>query len=915
VARTFAGFEILQKVGQGGMGAVYKAFDPKLKRIVALKVMNPGVASPEAYARFEREIRVISRLRHPNIVRLFQVGQHKNRVWFTMDYIEGQTLAELIEQAKTMPEREELVHHLATIARAVHYAHEQGIIHRDLKPSNIIIDENGSPVLTDFGLAKEMGAGGTVTIDGQAIGSVHYMSPEQARGELDKIGPASDVWSLGALLYEILTGRPPFDGPTPAAILRNVLREDPTPPRRLNRAIPRALEAICLKCLAKDPEPRYAGAEPLAEDIDHYLAGEWIAAKRRDVVGRLLRTTRSHPWAIPVAGLAAVFAAIGLAFLFVQHEMVPRKAQAQQEAHERASPGAVPPGAVARKAEAQQKTRELAQAEARISSYYCPNWVFSIAASGDEVWWGVYGGVFQADLLSGVKTFYPAQGHVSAITRDEQGQWWFGIGGGALAHFDGHVFRMHKAPVWSPTTMVSAVAIDAEGRKWLGSSRGACCFDGETWKTYTTKDGLAHNRVGGIAVDGEGRLWFSAGRGGVSCFDGETWKTYTTKDGLAHNRVLAMAVDGEGRLWFGTPRGVSRFDGKIWKRYTRRDGLADNYVWAIAVDGEGRLWVGTPGDGLSCFDGETWTAFRTPGFLSQLVMAVAVDRAGVKWFGTDRGVSCFDGETWRTYTRMDGLANDYVTSIAVDPAGRVWFGTGSGVSVFDGKSWKTYTPKEGPGNNAVLAIAVDLQGRVWCGSPTEWGARTQEGGVLCFEGEAWKNYRVEDGLASNYVNAVAPDAEGRVWFGCQPETEGIESGGGVSCFDGKSWKTYTKKDGLASNFVKAVAIDRRGRKWFGTAGAGVSCFDGKTWTTYTTKHGLGSNRVYAIVADHEGRVWFGCQPEGDRLGGVSCFDGKTWRTWDWRGSLCEDHVNCLAVDLDGSIWAATMGGVSHIVLY
>jgi len=189
MATTFGKYEIIEKLGEGGMGTVYKGRDPKLDRIVALKVLNPDVASPENYERFRREVRVLTKLRHPGIVRLLTAGVEQDRVYFTMEYIEGQPLTDLISGVRTAQGREALIRALATVARAVHYAHEQGIIHRDLKPSNIIIDASGNPVITDFGLAREIESGHTITAPGAAVGTALYMSPEQAEGDATKIGP------------------------------------------------------------------------------------------------------------------------------------------------------------------------------------------------------------------------------------------------------------------------------------------------------------------------------------------------------------------------------------------------------------------------------------------------------------------------------------------------------------------------------------------------------------------------------------------------------------------------------------------------------------------------------------------------------------------------------------------------------
>ncbi len=279
----FGEYEVLEKLGEGGMGRVYKARQAELDRVVALKVLNPEVSSRQAFERFKREAAVLDRLRHPNIVRLFTMGRVGNRTYFTMDYIDGRSLEELIREAGGPEDRERLVRIVARVARAVHYAHGQGVIHRDLKPSNIIVAEDGTPYITDFGLAREVDAEFTLTMPGTAVGTAAYISPEQAEGDREKVGPRSDVYGLGAMLYEVLTGRPPFEGENPAAVLNAVCTQQVTPPRKLDRTVSRDLEAICQKCLEKEPEERYKSAELAADDLQHALAEETVRARlRRD---------------------------------------------------------------------------------------------------------------------------------------------------------------------------------------------------------------------------------------------------------------------------------------------------------------------------------------------------------------------------------------------------------------------------------------------------------------------------------------------------------------------------------------------------------------------------------------------------------------------------------------------------------
>jgi WD40 repeat protein/tRNA A-37 threonylcarbamoyl transferase component Bud32 len=298
------GYEILEELGRGGMGIVFKARQVKANRVVALKmILSRAHASLEQKVRFQIEAEAIARLQHPNIVQLHEVGEHDGLPFFSLEYCDGGSLDKKTS-GQPLPFREaaELIEKLA---RAVHYAHSRGVVHRDLKPANILLVSGGvvsgessspaahdssltthHPKITDFGLAKQMDAGSDVSRTGAVLGTPSYMAPEQAQGKVHAVGPPVDIHALGTILYEFLTGRPPFRGDSALDTMRRVMNDEPIPPSRLRPGTPRDLETICLKCLRKPPALRYATAEALAEDLHHYLAGEPISARR---VGRLER--------------------------------------------------------------------------------------------------------------------------------------------------------------------------------------------------------------------------------------------------------------------------------------------------------------------------------------------------------------------------------------------------------------------------------------------------------------------------------------------------------------------------------------------------------------------------------------------------------------------------------------------------
>jgi serine/threonine protein kinase len=275
------GYEILSELGRGGMGVVYRAEQTNPPRLVALKLIRDGaLAGPQERARFRVEAEAAARIDHPNVVRIFEIGEHLGLPYFAMELIEGRSLdRRLADQALDGRQSAEL---LRTLAHAVQQAHDQQIVHRDLKPGNILIaDRADEPAIkiTDFGLAKRLDTESTaLTQDGAVLGTASYMAPEQAAGRVHDVGPAADIYALGAILYELLTGRPPFRGDTWNQTIDRVLNDEPERPTRLRSDTPLALETVCLKCLEKSPSRRYTSARDLGDDLDRYLRGESIVA-------------------------------------------------------------------------------------------------------------------------------------------------------------------------------------------------------------------------------------------------------------------------------------------------------------------------------------------------------------------------------------------------------------------------------------------------------------------------------------------------------------------------------------------------------------------------------------------------------------------------------------------------------------
>jgi len=308
------GYEVLEVLGRGGMGVVYKAHQPSLKRIVALKMIHEASADPQGLTRFRTEAEAVAQLQHPAIVQIHEIGESEGRPYLSLEYLDGGTLSKRL--ARSLPLPREAAQLVEQLARGMHFAHQRGIIHRDLKPSNVLLTRDGHPKISDFGLARwtrpDNGVTSeTMTRTGDVLGTPSYMAPEQAAGHVRQMGPATDVYGLGVILYECLTGKPPFEANSTMEALQCVLHEDPVRPTKLQPSVPHDLQTICLTCLEKKQARRYESAEALGDDLRAFLAGEPIKARAPTARERLGRWARRRP-------TLAVLAAVGaIAFLGV----------------------------------------------------------------------------------------------------------------------------------------------------------------------------------------------------------------------------------------------------------------------------------------------------------------------------------------------------------------------------------------------------------------------------------------------------------------------------------------------------------------------------------------------------------------------------------------------------------------------
>ena len=535
---SFGDYEMLEVIARGGMGIVYKARQKSLNRIVAVKLMlsSGQLARPEVVQRFRTEAQAIAHLQHPNIVAIHEVGEHDGQPYFSMEYVEGRTLAEMVRDGPLAATRAAI--YLKTISEAVQYAHTHGILHRDLKPSNVLIDSSDQPRITDFGLAKRLENSHLstfnpqLTLSGQVLGSPNYLSPEQAAGRPAEVGPASDVYALGAMLYHLLTGRPPFQGDSLTALLRQVIETDPVGPRLLNPGIPRDLETICLKCLEKDRSRRYGTAQALADELGRFLRGEPIRARPASPPERVWRWCRRGPVRASLIGALVVVFGLGLAGVLWQW----RRADAQRDAAVQAR----------LRSERERYDTAISEAQLLIEQKRPDRAREILAREGQEGYRGWEWGWLQRQVNQDLMSFRskdsvmavawsPDQRYLASAGYDQVITLWDLETGRAERVFKGHSGRIWSL-VFSPDgkSLLSA-GLDTTARVWdVASGRQLRVLtngDG-VWQALFSPDGQV---IATAAINGGGRLWDARSGAVVS-------------ERLDHDQaVLTIAFSPDGR--------------------------------------------------------------------------------------------------------------------------------------------------------------------------------------------------------------------------------------------------------------------------------------------------------------------------------------------------------------------------------
>jgi eukaryotic-like serine/threonine-protein kinase len=725
----FGDYELLEEIARGGMGVVYRARQLSLNRIVALKLMLP-FSRPELAARFRAEAETAASLQHPNIVAIHEVGEHAGHPYFSMDYVSGPSLAGVLRDGPLAAQPAAQL--LRTIAEAVQYAHQHGVLHRDLKPSNVLIDELAQPRVTDFGLAKRFVAADVspcrsllavakesastnvsgytelteLTLSGQVLGSPNFMAPEQAEGRRVHVGPACDVYSLGAILYHTLSGRPPFQGETLTDVLHQVVNTAPVAPRQLNPSIPRDLETLCLKCLEKDPRQRFESAQALAEELGRFLAGEPILARPIGPIGKVWRWCRRNPALTLVTGVSLVSMVAGITGIIWQWR------QAEWE-HERAEIQRA-------RAEAGEMSawHNLYAAEMNLAQQALVENNFGRARELLDHYWPRTG---EPDLRSWEWRYLWQQ-----CQGDEQ------------FTFVGHSNRVHALAFSTDGRWLASAAADDTVRLWDLPTRrqvaivhcrsetyNAVLFSPDAQRLFSTVAGESAVRIwqvpsleplGELSLDGEAsRLALSPDGRMLAAVGGRGVKLWSTTDGRELAVINPPANLFAGRMAF-SPDGhwvaVNASDGRIfvWDWLTgspiatltghTRPPPWGYSIFALGFAADGKTLVSAGADStVRLWDvaaGREWKRLETR---TSVVGAIAFspDRKVMATASTDQTVELWDTSTWRALGALRGHLNE-VWAVAFAPDGSTLATGGKDDMV---KLWSTQLKSE-PVNLRVL---------------------------------------------------------------------------------------------------------------------------------------------------------------------------------------------------------------------
>jgi ligand-binding sensor domain-containing protein/tRNA A-37 threonylcarbamoyl transferase component Bud32 len=947
IGKRLGSYQLLEQIGQGGMATIFKAYQPSMDRYVAVKILPAHFTEDESFvARFTQEARTLAHLEHPHILPVHDYGEQEGITYLVMRYVDAGTLKDLIVQRGPL-EPDETARILGQVCRALGYAHSQGIVHRDVKPTNVLIDERGDAFLTDFGIAKLVAGTAQFTATGAVVGTPAYMSPEQGMGQ--PLDHRCDIYALGVMLYEIVTGRVPFDAETPLAILMQHVNAPLPPPRQIKPSVPEAVERVILKAMAKLPADRFQSAEEMGETLHRAVAGlpTEIALPPQPVPGPTAvvqqpvaapaepppsykpvdktrvavparKPRKRIPW-LPVVGSVAALAVMLVAALLILPNLGGGEVEATPIA---ASPP--PPG---------------------WTNYSDGNFVHALVRQDGYLWAGGRGGLVRWDLEDGsyVKLGIAdglASGQVNDLLVDDDGDLWVATEAG-ISRFDGEGWVTFDEADGLDTQWVLCLFLDGDGALWAGTAYGErglnyYDYDEGTWGPPPIPPmPLDFPRPWTMARDGDGVLYVGLNERGLATFDGGEWRVLTSGDGLPGDQVHDLLLVDDETLLASFGREVVRFDleGDEWETIPQLSGpetyriyQADDDLWfvgeggatrydpetsdwerfesdpdtipawaatAITEDDDG-IWLGTDGGGVVLFDGTDWEIWVTDDQLGgNEIETISQDRAGVLWFTLPgRGLTRHDpaNDTWRTFGEGDG-ALGWPSVPGLDSQDHLWVGGYGELRWYDGNDWRSVEPAP-LADVTVYGVTFGPGDVMWL-----WG----DAGVMRHDPAAgeWTSFAADDHpvLGDATIMYVADD--GAAWVGGY---------GGLVRYDGSDWGTPDAAGSPPNDAddpdVHAIAAAPDDSLWV-AAGGDLYHLDGGQWSRFSWP----DDWIGTMAVAPDGTVWVGSDSALGHFDPLS----RGWQTLSPEHGLIHHEVRAIHVTPDGVVWIGTGGGVSRYV--
>jgi WD40 repeat protein/predicted Ser/Thr protein kinase len=927
---SIEGYHLERELGRGGMGVVYLALELKLNRPVALKMLLHAAHARESdQARFLSEAEAIARLNHPHIVPIFSLGQAEAIPFFAMEYLDGGSLSDLIRDNPLEPKRAaEIVEKLAL---ATHYAHTREIVHRDLKPSNVLFTTSGEPKITDFGLAKRLDAGEGITLSGQIMGTPSYMAPEQARGENDRVNASTDVYALGAILYHLLTGRPPFLGPSSQATINQVIQQTPVSPRELQASIPRDLETICLKCLRKASVDRYPSAEALAQDLRAFLEMRTISARP---VGRIEQATkwvrRNPSWARMIfLFVATLLTGMGVSLYFAdaaRSEADRAKKAAKAEADRAKELGierdktraALEKVTLAENAE-KQKAADLSKAldaanenlwdasklRLRNASFLwngsgnpqeCVDLLDAIPERFRKFEWGWLKGTYQG----GYATLYGHTGSVNTVSFSADGTrlasgsadntiWvWDVQSGQRLLQLHGHTSAVNWVSFFPDGSRLASISLDSV----------------RIWDTTTGQCLLIHRLFGGdsLSISPDGSRLATAFQDSIWVWDAKTGQSLLQLKGhTARVSSLSFSPDGSrlasAESWGGET--IRIWDTKTGQSLVQLQGVISP-VTGVNFSPDGSRLAAASGDTIRIWDATTGESLRQLRAHTSAVTTVhfSIDGSRLASASKDKTIRIWDAKTGQSLLQLKGHT-EMVTSVRFSPDGNRLASGSADKSI---RFWDTKTGQnlmEIQGHSDVVTGVVfspdgsRLASASWDRMIRLWDTNTGRS-LLQLQGHTDALTSVTFSPNGSHLASGSADRTIRVWD--------AKTGQHLTELKGHSGAVYGISFSTDFSRLASASDDNTVRVWDTKSAQSLAELKGHTSSVNSVSFSPDGNRLASGSSDQTIRVW-------DAKTGESLLELKGHTGYVWSVSFSPDGSRLVSGSSDSTIriWDAATG--------